>query len=69
MDTETIGIHELRRKISIIPQEPILFSGSLRFNLDPFSRFNDDRLWSALEQVIERKMGYFFIDVKIKMNN
>ena len=35
-DTQTIGLHDLRSKISIIPQEPVLFSGSMRYNLDPF---------------------------------
>ncbi|PSN47504.1 hypothetical protein C0J52_02254 [Blattella germanica] len=51
IDTGTIGLHDLRSKISIIPQEPALFSGPLRDNLDPFSQYSDAVLWSALDEV------------------
>ncbi|KAI4485478.1 hypothetical protein M0804_006983 [Polistes exclamans] len=47
----TIGLHDFRSKISIIPQEPILFSGSLRQNLDPFEEYSDHILWQALQEV------------------
>ncbi|CAO1302137.1 unnamed protein product [Diamesa tonsa] len=50
-NTSEIGLHELRSKISIIPQEPVLFSGSMRYNLDPFDEYADEKLWSALEEV------------------
>lgn len=51
IDTKKIGLYDLRDKISIIPQEPVLFSASLRDNLDPFHKFCDADLWSALEEV------------------
>ena len=51
IETKSIGLHDLRSKISIIPQDPFLFSGSLRKNLDPFDELNDADLWAALEEV------------------
>ncbi|XP_040014052.1 multidrug resistance-associated protein 1-like [Xiphias gladius] len=44
-----IGLHDLRSRITIIPQEPLLFSGSLRMNLDPFDTCSDEDLWKVLE--------------------
>ena len=48
-DTVQLGLHDLRPKITIIPQEPVLFSGSLRMNLDPFNIYSDEQIWSALK--------------------
>lgn len=51
IDTMTIGLDDLRSRISIIPQEPFCFKGSLRYNLDPFSLHSDADLWNVLNSV------------------
>ncbi|XP_070641616.1 ATP-binding cassette sub-family C member 4-like [Bos indicus] len=45
------GLHNLRKKMSIILQEPVLFTGTMRKNLDPFNEHTDKELWNALEEV------------------
>ena len=51
IDTGSICLEDLRRNISIIPQDPVLFSGTLRRNLDPFNEFTDKALWEVLDEV------------------
>ncbi|CAN0272779.1 unnamed protein product [Discosporangium mesarthrocarpum] len=50
IDTKTIGLSALRSRLTIIPQEPVLFSGTLRSNLDPFEAYSDEEVWDALDQ-------------------
>uniref|UniRef100_A0A915EWI1 Multidrug resistance-associated protein 1 n=1 Tax=Ditylenchus dipsaci TaxID=166011 RepID=A0A915EWI1_9BILA len=49
LDIRYLGLHDLRSNLTIIPQEPVLFSGTMRFNLDPFNRHSDDEIWRVLE--------------------
>jgi ATP-binding cassette subfamily C (CFTR/MRP) protein 4 len=51
IDTKQIGLHDLRKKISIIPQDPVVFTGPVRRNIDPFGEFSDDKLWEVLTEV------------------
>ncbi|XP_049538576.1 multidrug resistance-associated protein 1 isoform X1 [Anopheles darlingi] len=48
-DISKLGLHALRSRLTIIPQDPVLFSGTLRINLDPFNVHTDDEIWKALE--------------------
>ncbi|XP_042187623.1 ATP-binding cassette sub-family C member 9 [Callorhinchus milii] len=49
IDISTVSLAFLRRAISIIPQDPVLFGGSVRFNLDPESDHSDEELWEVLQ--------------------
>jgi len=50
-DISSMGLHLLRQRLSIIPQDPVLFSGTLRSNLDPWDQYGDEKLWSVLRNV------------------
>jgi ATP-binding cassette subfamily C (CFTR/MRP) protein 4 len=48
-DVQTLGLADLRERLAIIPQEPVMFQGTVRSNLDPFGKHESDALWQALE--------------------
>lgn len=61
VDIRSVGLRTLRKNLSIIPQDPFLFKGDIRFNLDPFDEHSDARLWDALALVR--------LDTKIRKQN
>ncbi|KAJ4757284.1 hypothetical protein LUZ62_067659 [Rhynchospora pubera] len=50
MDITKIGLHDLRSRFGIIPQDPTLFHGSVRYNLDPLGHFTDQQIWEVLDK-------------------
>ncbi|GAB2281544.1 ABC transporter C member 14 [Dionaea muscipula] len=50
IDICKLGLHDLRSRFGIIPQEPVLFEGTVRSNVDPLGQFSDDEIWKSLER-------------------
>ena len=69
VDIESINIQSSRRAMSVITQNPVLFTGSLRMNLDPFEEYDDKELWDALEEaslkaVVKKLPQQLGVDIK-----
>ena len=49
LDLAHFGLHDIRSRLTIIPQDPVLFSGTIRFNLDPLKLYKDEEIWHSLK--------------------
>ncbi|CAL8139528.1 unnamed protein product [Orchesella dallaii] len=52
VNLKTLGLQNLRSRISIIPQNPCMFAGTVRQNMDPFNNFSDEEIWDALRECV-----------------
>jgi ABC-type multidrug transport system fused ATPase/permease subunit len=55
IDIARVSLNLLRNKLCIIPQDPVMFSASVRFNLDPFDEHSDEEVWEVLTSVNMRE--------------
>ena len=56
IDISTLGLHDLRSRFGIIPQEPVLFEGTVRSNIDPTGQYSEDEIWKVKINCLKVKL-------------
>ncbi|KAJ7566291.1 hypothetical protein O6H91_02G095800 [Diphasiastrum complanatum] len=70
IDIQDIALDYLRQRLSIVPQDPMLFQGTVRFNLDPFESHTDEEIWEAIQTAhLEEKVHSIYMPVTENGNN
>jgi len=59
IDISILGLHDLRSRFGIIPQEPVLFEGTVRSNIDPIGQYADEEIWKVSTEPIEIYQLFF----------
>ncbi|KNC77383.1 hypothetical protein SARC_10150 [Sphaeroforma arctica JP610] len=76
IDVSTLGVRDYRERLTVISQEPLFFSGSVRQNLDPFNTYSDEKIWTALGQAeladtimqLPQQLNYYIAELGANMS-